>query len=211
MARYIGPREKIERRIGTKLFLKGERSYSPKSATVKRMYPPGMHGKTFSGRLSEFGSQLRSKQKIKNIYRMMEKQFKKWAKNAINIKAETSNVFVRRLERRLDNIVYRAGLAQSRDQARQAVNHGHIVVNGKKVTIPSYEVKQGDVVGVRENSKKNKYFSTLVLQWLPKHKPPKWIELNPENLTAKISGMPTFEESGLDYKDIQAIIEYYSR
>jgi small subunit ribosomal protein S4 len=211
MARYIGPKEKIERRLGTKLFLKGERSYSPKSATVKRMYPPGMHGKSFKGRISEYGLQLQSKQKVRNTYRMLERQFKNWVKQAIKSKSETGEMLIKRLERRLDNIVYRSGLAQSRDQARQVVNHGHIMVNGRKVNIPSYEVKSGDVIKVREGSMKSKYFSALVPQWIKKYEAPKWIELDRDSFVVKVNGVPTILDSGLDSKDLQALIEFYSR
>lgn len=211
MARYTGPREKIERRLKTKLFLKGERSLSPKSATVKRMYPPGVHGKKFSSRTSEFGLQLQSKQRVRNIYRMLERQFKNWVKEAIASKEETGAALIKKLERRLDNVVYRSGLAQSRDQARQIVNHGHITVNTKKVSIPSYLINAGDVISVREGSTRSKYFSTLVPQWIKKHQPPQWIELNTETLTAKTKTLPNPAESGLESKDIQSIIEFYSR
>ncbi|MBI2063032.1 MAG: 30S ribosomal protein S4 [Candidatus Yanofskybacteria bacterium] len=211
MARYTGPREKIERRLGTKLFLKGERSYSPKSATVKRMYPPGMHGKSFRNRISEYGSQLQAKQKIRNTYRMMERQFKNWVKDAIKSKQETGDTLIKKLETRLDNVVFRSGLAQSRDQARQLVNHGHIKVNSKKVSIPSCEVKIGDILKVREGSLKTKYFSVSLAQWLKKCEPPKWIELDKDTLTIKIVGLPTIQESGLEVKDIQLLIEFYSR
>lgn len=211
MARYTGPKEKIERRLGAKLFLKGERSYSPKSATVKRMYPPGVHGKAFRRHASEYGMQLQSKQKIRNMYRMLEKQFKNLAKVAIKSKKETSELLVKKLERRLDNVVYRAGLAQSRDQARQVVSHGHILVNGRKTTIPSFEVTNGDVIKVREGSLKTKYFSTLAPQWIKKYETPKWIELDKDSFTVKITGIPTIEESGIDAKDIQSLIEFYSR
>lgn len=211
MARYTGPREKIERRLGAKLFLKGERSYSPKSATVKRMYPPGVHGKAFRRQLSEFGSQLQSKQKIRNTYRMMEKQFKNLVKRAMKSREETGELIVRALERRLDNVVFRSGFAQSRDQARQIVNHGHIIVNKRKVDIPSYQTKTGDVVTVREGSQKSKYFSSLVLQWIKKHQPPGWIELDADALTAKINGLPNISDSGLEFKDIKSIIDFYSR
>ena len=175
------------------------------------MYPPGMHGKTFQRRLSEYGQQLRSKQKIRNTYRMSERQFKNWAKAAISSREETGEMLVRQLERRLDNVAYRAGFAQSRDQARQIVNHGHIIVNGKKVTIPSFQIKKGDVVGIREGSKKSKYFSVLMPQWLQNHQPPPWIELQTDVMAAKITGLPVLGESRLDNKDIQAIIEFYSR
>lgn len=211
MARYTGPKEKIERRLRAKLFLKGERSLSPKSATVRRMYPPGIHGKKFGRRLSEFGLQLQSKQKTRNVYRMLERQFKNWVLQAIRAPDEAGIFLVKRLERRLDNVVYRAGLAQSRDQARQLVNHGHILVNNRKASIPSYEVKTDDVIGVRVGSQKTKYFSFLVPQWIKKHQPPKWIELDSDNLIAKVIGLPTVEESGIEPKDIQSIIEYYSR
>ena len=154
MARYTGPREKIERRIGEKLYLKGERSYSPKSATVKKPYPPGLHGQKGSRKASEYGQQLRAKQKVKNIYRLLEKQFKSYIKSAAVSKKDPYEAILRKLEGRLDNIVFRMGIAQSRDQARQIVNHGHITVNGKKINIPSYEIKTGDTVAVKENSKK---------------------------------------------------------
>lgn len=211
MARYTGPREKIERRLKAKLFLKGERSLSPKSATVKRMYPPGMHGKKFSRRPSEYGMQLQSKQKIRNTYRMLEKQFKNWIKESIESSEETGSAIVQRLERRLDNFIYRAGFAQSRDQARQIVNHGHILVNGRRVSIPSYKIKTGDIIKFREESKKSKYYSSLMPQWIKNHQSPKWIEVDLNSMSAKVSGIPTIEESGLDIKDIQSIIEYYSR
>jgi small subunit ribosomal protein S4 len=211
MARYTGPREKIERRLKAKLFLKGERSLSPKSATVKRMYPPGVHGKKFSRRPSEYGLQLQAKQRVKNTYRMLEKQFKNWVKDAVSSSDETTASIVRKLERRLDNFIYRAGFAQSRDQARQVVNHGHILVNGKKVSIPSYEVKKNDVITVRQGSTKTKYFSALMPQWLKNHQAPKWIEVDKNLVMAKVSGIPMIEESGLEIKDIQSIIEYYSR
>lgn len=211
MARYTGPKEKIERRLGTKLFLKGERSYSPKSATVKRMYPPGMHGKTFRNRMSEYGLQLQAKQKIRNTYRMLEKQFKNWAKDAVKSKRETGDYLVKKLEMRLDNVVFRAGLAQSRDQARQLVNHGHILVNNKKITIPSYEVNIGDILKIREGSLKTKYFSVELSKWLTKHETPKWLEMDKSNLTIKVAGLPTISESGLETKDIQLLIEFYSR
>jgi len=178
MARYTGPREKIERRLKAKLFLKGERSLSPKSATVKRMYPPGVHGKKFSRRPSEFGLQLQAKQKVRNTYRMLEKQFKNWVKEAVRSSDETTSSIVRKLEHRLDNFVYRAGIAQSRDQARQIVNHGHILVNGRRVSIPSYEVRHGDVITIREGSAKSKYFTVLMPQWIKNHESPKWIEVD---------------------------------
>ncbi|MEK7616038.1 MAG: 30S ribosomal protein S4 [Patescibacteria group bacterium] len=211
MARYLGPREKIERRLGAKLGLKGERSNSPKSATVKRMYPPGVHGKRFARKASEFGQQLKAKQKVRNMYRMLERQFKNWVKAAMESKEETGESIVRRLEHRLDNVVYRSGFAQSRDQARQVVNHGHIFVNGHRVSIPSFEIRKGDVIKVREGSLKTKYFSALVPQWIKKHESPQWLKVDHEQFTATVQGVPSFAESGIDAGDLQSLIEFYSR
>ena len=214
MARYRGPKEKIERRIGEKLFLKGERSYSPKSALVKKPYPPGIHGNKKSRRpkkMSEYGQQLNSKQKVRNTYRMLEKQFKNYVKAALTSKKDLSEAIMSKLEHRLDNVVYRLGLAQSRDQARQLVNHGHILVNGKKVSIPSYEVKTGDEIRIREGSKKSPFFSTLAPQWLARYEVPAWVEIDKVQMVGKVKGHPTLEESGLNPNDLQAIIEFYSR
>jgi len=211
VARYTGPREKIERRLGTKLFLKGERSFSPKSATVKRMYPPGVHGKKFQRRMSEFGQQLQSKQKIRQTYRMMEKQFKNWVKEVLQSKQETGAALIKKLENRLDNVVYRSGIAQSRDQARQLVGHGHILVNDRKVNIPSYQVKTNDTLKIREGSKKSPYFSTSVQQWIKKYEPPHWLTVDKDALIVKITGIPTLQDSGLEIKDIRSLIEFYSR
>jgi len=212
MARYRGPKEKIERRIGEKLYLKGERSYSQKSAMVKKPYPPGMHGqKGTRKKLSEYGQQLKNKQKVKNIYRLLEKQFKKYVKNAVHSKQDPYEYILNRLEKRLDNVVFRMGLAQSRDQARQLVNHGHILVNGKKVDIPSYEVKISDEIKIREGSLKSPYFTSLMPQWLKKVEVPSWIAFDRDKLVAKVKGAPTLPESGIQALDLQSIIEFYSR
>lgn len=214
MARYTGPKEKIERRLGERLLLKGERSFSPKSAIVKKPYPPGAHGRKSEGRpkkLSEYGQQLKAKQKVRNTYRLLEKQFKNYIKSALVSKKDLSESIVNKLEHRLDNIVYRLGIAQSRDQARQLVNHGHILVNGKKVSIPSYEVKTGDEIQIREGSKRLPFFSTLAPQWIKKHETPSWVEVDKESLSGKVKGQPTLSESGLNPNDLQAIIEFYSR
>lgn len=211
MARYTGPREKIERRLGTKLFLKGERSNSTKSATVRRMYAPGVHGKKFARRASEFGLQLKSKQKVRNMYRMLERQFKGWVKQAMDSKMETGTFLLNKLEHRLDNIVFRSGFAQSRDQARQVVNHGHILVNKRRVSIPSFEVKIGDTIEIREGSKKSKYFSALAPQWIKNHEAPQWIKVDGNNFVAKVEGVPTISDTGIDGGDLQSLIEYYSR
>ncbi|MEK7582636.1 MAG: 30S ribosomal protein S4 [Patescibacteria group bacterium] len=211
MGRYLGPREKIERRIGEKLFLKGERSYSQKSAMTRKPYPPGMHGQGRLKKLSEFGQQLKSKQKVRNIYRLLEKPFKAYVKKVLEKKAEPYEPIMLSLESRLDNVVFRMGFAQSRDQARQIVNHGHILVNNKKASIPSVVIKQGDVISIREGSKKSPYFTSLMPQWWMKYEAPQWILLDKEKGTATIKAKPTMLDSGIKVEDIQAIIEYYSR
>ncbi len=191
--------------------MKGERSSSPKSAMVKKPYPPGMHGKSKFRKLSEYGLQLNSKQKVKNIYRLLEKQFKSYVKEAIKSKKETGDLLIRKLEQRLDNVVYKMGLAQSRDQARQLVTHGHILVNGAKTNIPSYSVGKGDNISVREGSKKTKYFSSVIQGWLPKYENPGWIKFDKNNLIGTVEKIPDIVDSGLETKDIQSIIEFYSR
>lgn len=211
MARYLGPREKIERRLGTKLFLKGERSSLPKSATIKKPYPPGMHGQSSQRKLTEYGLQLRAKQKVKNSYRLLEKQFKNYVKKAMKSKKETKELLTAMLEQRLDNVVFKMGLAQSRDQARQLVNHGHLLVNDKKVNIPSFPVRKGDKISVREGSQKTAFFSSLVQLWWPKHETPEWLDVDKNTFTATIKRGPTLLDSGLEAKDLQQIIEFYSR
>ncbi len=211
MARYTGPKEKIERRLGEKLFLKGERSHSQKSAMVKKPYPPGMHGRKMSRKPSEYGLQLKSKQKVKNVYRLLEKQFKNYIKSSIASKKEPYETILNKLEHRLDNVVFRSGFAQSRDQARQLVNHGHITVNGRRISIPSFEVSIGDEIGVREASRRSPYFSNLMPQWFKGYEPPTWIEINKEKITSKMIGHPVLLESGVRAEDLQSIIEFYSR
>lgn len=211
MARYLGPKEKIERRIGEKLFLKGERSLSPKSAVVKKPYPPGMHGRRPVRKTSEYGMQLRSKQKVKNMYRLLEKQFKGYMKAVLESKQEPYVGMVHKLELRLDNVVYRMGLAQSRDQARQLVNHGHILVNGRKVSIPSFQVSTGDIVSVREGSQRSPFFTALAPQWLKNYEAPEWIEMDKTAMKATIKAEPDMVSSGIRGEDLQAIIEFYSR
>lgn len=214
MARYLGPREKIERRLGERLGLKGERSNSPKSAMVKRPYPPGQHGPNRRPRkMSEFGTQLKSKQKVRQMYRLMEKPFKAYVKKALeNVKHESPYVAViRSLEFRLDNVVFRMGLAQSRDQARQLVGHGHITLNGKRAKTPSITVRVGDSIGVREASKASAYFTTLLPRWFVNVTAPEWLTLDKAAMTATVKAAPVAETSGVQMTDLQAIIEYYSR
>ena len=155
MARYIGPVCRLCRREGMKLFLKGERCYTEKCAIEKRNFPPGQHGKTRKAKLAGYGLQLREKQKVKRIYGVLEDQFRGYFEMAERTRGITGETLLQLLERRLDNVVYRLGLATSRPQARQLVRHGHFLVNGKKVDIPSYSVKQGDIVTVLGRTQKN--------------------------------------------------------
>lgn len=213
MARYTGPRERIERRLGERLGLKGERSNSPKAALVRRPYAPGQHGPNKRPKkLSEFGTQLKSKQKVRHMYRLMEKPFKDYVKAALENKKDSPYVsVVRALEMRLDNVAYRMGFAQSRDQARQIVGHGHIMVNGKRAKTPSYRVRVGDKVAVRDRSRALPFFSQLMPKWFAEVATPGWVEMDKAALQGTVKGAPTAEESGIQATDLQAIIEYYSR
>lgn len=213
MARYRGPKEKIERRLGERLGLKGERSNSPKAAIVKRPYPPGQHGPNRRpGKMSEFSSQLRSKQKIRNMYRLMEKPLKMYAKRALGRKGDSPySAIVQALETRLDNTVFRMGLAQSRDQARQIVSHGHITLNGKRAKTASIAVRVGDKIGIREQSKALPYFSTLMPRWFAQSTSPTWMDVDKTTIVATVKGVPAHEESGIQMGDLQAMIEFYSR
>lgn len=212
MARYTGPKEKIERRFAEKLFLKGERSYSPKAATVRKPYPPGLHGKKLKNRkFSEYGLQLTSKQKVRAIYRILERQFRKYIDQAIKSKGDSGEVLVQSLERRLDNVVFRMGFSEARDTARQLVSHGHFLVNEKPINIPSFRVKVSDSIKVKPQNLKNSYFSSFLPRFLKKYQPPSWLEVDKENFAGRVKDLPNLSESGLDHKDIQAIIEFYSR
>lgn len=210
MSRYTGPKEKLERRVGQKLFLKGERSMSPKSSLVRKPYPPGLHGTRRSRKKSEYGAQLTAKQKIKYTYKLVEKHLRNYIEAALSAKEESSALLVKELETRLDNIIYRLGLAPARDTAKQLVSHGHFSVNDKLVSFPSYQVKIGDVVKLRPSSAANKYFSNLS-QGMKKYDPPAWLEFDKEKMIGKIKSMPTIDDAGLNPRDIQATIEFYSR
>ena len=155
MARYIGPVCRLCRREGMKLFLKGERCYTEKCAIEKRNFAPGQHGKTRKSKMAGYGVQLREKQKVKRIYGVLEDQFRRYFEQAERTRGITGETLLQLLERRLDNVAYRLGFATSRPQARQLVRHGHFTVNGRKVDIPSFSVKPGDVVAVRQSSRKN--------------------------------------------------------
>jgi len=211
MARYIGSKCKLCRREGEKLFLKGDRCLSPKCAFERREYPPGMHGqkKTFRRKTSDYGTQLREKQKARRIYGVLEHQFRRYFADALRHKGMTGVNLLQTLERRLDNVVYRLGFASSRDQARQLVQHGHFAVNGKAVRIPSLLLKGSDAITVREASRKTQYF-----QDLPKAMEhvtvPGWIALDAANLQGRVVNVPSREQIDVPIRE-QLIVEFYSR
>ena len=207
MAKYTESDCRLCRREGTKLFLKGDRCDSAKCAIVKRPTPPGQHG---AGRkkVSEYGLQLREKQKAKRLYGLLEKQFSRTYVKAERMKGATGENMLVLLERRLDNVVYKLGLGSSRSQARQIVNHGHITVNGKCVNIPSYVVKAGDVVAVKENRKANTYFKQL--QETKKLNLPKWLEFDIEKLEGKVLQLPERADVEVEIAE-NMIVELYSR
>lgn len=196
--------------MGEKLFLRGERCFSPKCGMVKRAYGAGAHGKSRRrGGLSEYGQQLKAKQRVKRFYGTLERQFKKYFLQAEAQKGDTRENLLRKLETRLDNVVFRAGFAKSRPAARQLVNHGHILVNGRRVTIPSYEVKAGDMIVLKDRIKKSRLMENLATE-LKKHEEPKWMLLNKENFELKIVSAPGAEELG-DLTPVGLIVEFYSR
>jgi small subunit ribosomal protein S4 len=213
MARYTGPKEKIERRLGERLGIKGERGASPKAAVVRRPYPPGQHGPSHRPRkISEFGTQLKAKQKVRAMYRLTEAPLRRLVKESLAVRTMSPFVSViRALESRLDNVVFRVGLAQSRDQARQLVSHGHITLNGKRAKTPSAHVRVGDVIGVVERSRALPYFAAFAPRWFVKATSPSWLAVDRDAVTATVKAEPVPEESGVQTPDVQSIIEYYSR
>lgn len=201
------PKEKKSRSVGVNLFLKGERSASPKGAMVRKPYPPGAHGKNRRLGSSEFGRQLLEKQRVKWTYGLRERQFKKYFVEASKIPGATGEIIMRRLERRLDNAVFRLGWAVSRSIARQLVSHGHILVNEKKVTIPSYQVRVNDVLCIRPRSRPMKQFEDLDAR-LEKHEPPLWLFRDAKTSDAKVLKEP----EGFDVPfDLSLVVDFYSR
>ncbi len=210
MGRDIGPKDKQSRRLGEKLFLKGARDYSPKSAIVKRPYPPGIHGpKSYGRKLSEYGKQLMAKQKIKKMYRLRERQFHKYFKIASQMKGDASMNLLVLLEKRFDNVIYRLGLADSRDQARQLVSHGHFLINDRKVKIPSYQVGLKDKITIREKSKTNGILG-LKLKEIKQKDMPDWLDFNEKTQTATVIGEPDPQELNLA-EAATLTVEFYSR
>lgn len=208
MARYKDEQCRICRREGQKLFLKGSRCYSDKCSVSRRNYAPGEHGQK-RAKLSEYGTQLREKQKTKSYYGVGEKQFRKYFQMASNKKGITGEVLLQILESRLDNVVYRLGYGSSRAQARQLVNHGHFEVNGKKVDIASYLVKPGDVIAVREIRKDNKIIKANVEENAARPVPA-WLEKDIENLSGKVITLASREDVDLPVKE-HLIVELYSK
>ena len=208
MARYTGPDCRLCRREGAKLFLKGDRCYSANCAMNKRAVAPGQHGAARK-KVTEYATQHREKQKAKRIYGVSEKQFHMYYVEADRRKGVTGENMLSLLERRLDNVVYRLGFGVSRSQARQLVNHAHITVNGKKVNIPSYIVKAGDVVAVKENKVNNTFFKELK-ERKPNGVIPKWLEADMEKLSGKVIALPVREDIGMDIRE-QLIVELYSK
>lgn len=197
------------RRAGQKLFLKGERCFTPKCAMIKKAYPPGVHGKKRRPALSEYGSQLAEKQKLRRIYNISEKQFKNYFKKAAKAKGVLTETLLSELETRADNIVFRLGWAESRPKARQIVSHGHILLNNKKITIPSIGIKKGDVIAIKKSSLKKPLFKNLETK-LKKYKTPSWLSVDKKELKATVSAIPLKEEVESPV-DLQMIVEYYSR
>ena len=209
MARYIGPVCRLCRREGMKLFLKGERCYTEKCAIEKRNMPPGMHTKARRAKLVGYGLQLREKQKVKRIYGVLENQFRRYFETADRQRGITGETLLQLLERRLDNAIYRLGFATSRAQARQLVRHGHFLINGKKVDIPSYQLRAGDAISVRQSSQKN----PAILHALEEVKGrgvPSWLSLDAGGVTGKVLTLPTRDQINLPVQE-QLIVELYSK
>lgn len=212
MARYTGPVCKLCRREGEKLFLKGARCYSPKCAMERRAYPPGQHGRgsTFRRRrASDYARQLREKQKARRIYGVLERQFRRYYREAQRRPGMTGENMLIILESRLDNVVYRMGFADSRAQARQLVQHGHFDLNGRRTDIPSALVKPDDRISVRQNSRRLNYFKGISAV-LEKRDVPDWIAVEPSQLTGRVLALPTRETIEQSLSE-QLIVEYYSR
>lgn len=212
MARYTGPVCKLCRREGEKLFLKGERCFSPKCAIDRRAYPPGQHGKDAQwrrSRTSDFGLQLRAKQKAKRVYGVLEKQFRKYYKQALKTRGLTGLTLLQILESRFDNVIYRLGFASSRAQARQLVNHGHFLVNGRRTNVPSMQIKPGDEIEIREGSR-NKTLVKDLFAVAEERSVPEWVTRDVKKMTGGITRLPERSEIDANLNE-QLIVGYYSR
>ncbi|MBE3587482.1 MAG: 30S ribosomal protein S4 [Thermoanaerobacteraceae bacterium] len=208
MARYTGPVCRLCRREGVKLYLKGDRCYTGKCAIDRRSYAPGAHGQARK-KISEYGLQLREKQKARRIYGILETQFRNYFERAERQGGVTGENLLRLLERRLDNVVYRLGLATSRVEARHLVRHGHFTVNGRKVNIPSYLLRPGDEIAVRERSKESPRIKELMERAADKT-PPAWLEYNAANASGRVVALPTRDQIDAPVQE-HLIVELYSR
>ena len=209
MARYTGAVCRLCRRENIKLFLKGDRCYSDKCAFDRRSYPPGQHGQRRGRKISDYGIQLREKQKVKRLYGLSEKQFYLFFKRANREKGVTGTNILVALERRLDNIVYRLGFVNSRTQGRHFVRHGHFLVNGKRVNIPSYLINIGDKIEIRDKSRKIQIFDDAV-NAVVRRGIPQWLELDKENMKGSVSAFPIREDITTPMQE-QLIVELYTK
>jgi small subunit ribosomal protein S4 len=210
MAKNLDSKCKLCRRAGEKLFLKGDRCLSPKCAIVRRPYAPGIHGHNPSRGGSEYGKQLAMKQKIKRLYGVMERQFRHHFDEVKNVPGVTGDQLISRLERRLDNVIYRLGFAPSRATARQLVSHKMFELNGKRMNIPSVELNVGDVIVLKATKKEKSYFKNLLETLKNKKDVPHWLELDADKLTGKVVALPNREDVGVQV-DAQMVVEYYSK
>ncbi|WP_003544676.1 30S ribosomal protein S4 [Desulfotomaculum nigrificans] len=208
MARYTGPHCRLCRREGLKLYLKGDRCYTGKCAVDRRSYAPGQHGQGRK-KISEYGIQLREKQKARRIYGVLEKPFRNYFERAERQPGITGENLLRLLERRLDNVIYRLGLGASRVEARQLVRHGHFTVNGRKVNIPSYQVRVGDEIAVREKSKESPRIKEL-MERAAERTPVAWLEYDANEAKARVVALPTRDQIDVPVQD-HLIVELYSR
>ncbi len=209
MARYTGSVCKLCRREGLKLFLKGDRCFSPKCAIEKRNYPPGEHGQRRRVKLTDYGLQLREKQKMKRIYGIVERQFRNYFRMAEQQKGITGENLLRFLERRLENVVYRLGFASSRAEARQMVTHGHFLVNGRRVDIPSYLVDSGDQIQVAERSRELLAIKGA-LEGVKKRGLPAWLEMDAQALRGVVRALPAREDMVIPVQE-QLVVALYSK
>jgi small subunit ribosomal protein S4 len=208
MARYTGSACRICRRENLKMYLKGDRCHTDKCAIERRPYPPGQHGQGRT-KFSEYGVQLREKQKVKRLYGLLETQFRGYYHWASSTKGKTGENLLRFLEQRLDNVAFRAGFADTRSEARQLVRHGHFQVNGRKVNVPSFQVRAGDVVTVRQRSRKIVRISEA-LEAVDRRGVPAWVELDKKAFVAKIKSAPAREDITMPIAE-QLIVELYSK
>lgn len=197
--------------MGQKLFLKGEKCFSPKCPIIRRPYPPGQKRKRRFSPLSEYGRELRAKQRLKLWYNLKEAQLRKYVKEVLGKRGsgEAADLLIKKLESRFDNSVFRLGFTTSRIQARQLVSHGHFLVNGKKVKSPSYQVKKGDKITISPQKKEKKIFQNLS-SYLKKYQTPSWLKINKEKLEGEIVGEPTLEETAPP-TELSSVFEFYSR